>query len=64
MPSPKAMKRLCMRAQARAVVKWAEVAELQAELERQVEAVLGPKTAADLEKPDKKKKKKVRGPRG
>ena len=39
------------------MVKWAEQAALKTELERQVAALLGPKTEADLTVPDKKKKK-------
>lgn len=44
--------------QARAVhpVKWADVPAVKAEVDRQVEALLGPKTEADLVRPDKKKK--------
>jgi len=44
-------------AQARAEVKWAPAAELKQELDRQVAALLGPKTEADMQKPDAKKKK-------
>ncbi len=48
-------------AQARAEVKWAPAAELKQELDRQIAALLGPKTEADMQKPDAKKKKaKVR----
>ncbi|PRW56443.1 glutamine--tRNA ligase [Chlorella sorokiniana] len=37
-------------------IKWADVGALKAELEAQVAALLGPKTEADLVKPEKKKK--------
>ncbi|GAB4821823.1 hypothetical protein N2152v2_008869 [Parachlorella kessleri] len=40
----------------RAKLKWADVAAAKQELEKQIEALLGPKTEADLQKPDKKKK--------
>ena len=40
-------------------LKWAEGAEVKRELDAQVAALLGPKTEADLAKPDKKKAKKV-----
>lgn len=40
-------------------LKWAEGSEIKRELDKQVEALLGPKTEADLVKPDKKKVKKV-----
>ena len=50
--------------QVRAVVKWAEVPAVKAELDAQVAALLGPKTEADLAPPVKKKKekKKADGP--
>jgi hypothetical protein len=42
----------------RARVKWADVNDVKAEIERQVTALLGPKTDADLaQRPDKKKAK-------
>ena len=42
-------------------MKWAPAADLKQELDRQVAALLGPKTEADMQKPDAKKKKaKVR----
>ena len=44
----------------KARLKWAEGAEIKRELDAQVAALLGPKTEADLVKPDKKKAKKVR----
>lgn len=40
-------------------LKWADGALLNAELERQVTALLGPKTEADLAPKVKEKKKKV-----
>ncbi|KAL4447374.1 hypothetical protein ABPG77_007407 [Micractinium sp. CCAP 211/92] len=40
------------------LIKWADVNALKAELEAQVAALLGPKTEADMAKPDKKKKAK------
>lgn len=43
----------------KARLKWAEGAEIKRELDAQVGALLGPKTEADLVKPDKKKVKKV-----
>lgn len=49
-----------VRVQVRGAVKWAAAEDLQVELDRQVEAFLGPKTEADSQAPDKKKKKKVR----
>jgi glutaminyl-tRNA synthetase len=41
-------------------LKWAEGAAVRAELLAAVEALLGPKTEADLKPPEKKKKPKVR----
>eukprot|EP00884_Botryococcus_braunii_P000839 jgi/Botrbrau1/10756/Bobra.180_2s0021.1 len=41
----------------RGSLKWAEVADIKAELDSQVAQLLGPKTEADLVKPDKKKGK-------
>lgn len=41
----------------RGSLKWAEVADIKAELDQQVAQLLGPKTEADLVKPDKKKGK-------
>jgi hypothetical protein len=41
-------------------LKWADGAAVRAELATQVEALLGPKTEADLAPPEKKKKPKVR----
>ena len=49
----------CVLVQVRGAVKWAAAEDLQVELDRQVEAFLGPKTEDDLLTPDKKKKKKV-----
>jgi hypothetical protein len=40
-------------------LKWADGAAVRAELSGQVEALLGPKTEADLAPPEKKKKAKV-----
>jgi glutaminyl-tRNA synthetase len=42
-------------------LKWADGAAVRAELAAQVEALLGPKTEADLAPPEKKKKPKVSG---
>jgi Glutaminyl-tRNA synthetase, non-specific RNA binding region part 2 len=43
----------------RATLKWANVAAAKAEVDAQVEALLGPKTEADLKPAEKKKKAKV-----
>ena len=43
--------------QAKAEVKWAAAADLKQEVDRQIAALLGPKTEADMQKPDVKKKK-------
>ena len=42
-------------------LKWADGAAVRVELQQQLEALLGPKTEADLKPPEKKKKAKVRG---
>lgn len=44
--------------QATKALKWADGAAVRAVLEQQVEALLGPKTEADLKPPEKKKKSK------
>jgi glutaminyl-tRNA synthetase len=41
-------------------LRWADGAAVRAELMSAVEALLGPKTEADLKPPEKKKKTKVR----
>ena len=46
----------------KARLRWAEGAEIKRELDAHVAVLLGPKTEADLVKPDKKKAKKVRTP--
>lgn len=43
----------------KARLKWADGAAIKRELDTQIAAILGPKTEADLVKPDKKAKKKV-----
>ena len=40
-------------------MKFADGAAIKSELDRQIADLLGPKTEADLIKPDKKAKKKV-----
>ncbi|KAL6782008.1 TSQ1 [Auxenochlorella protothecoides x Auxenochlorella symbiontica] len=49
-------------AEIRAGLKWVDLAAAKAELERQVEALLGPKTEADCVKPERKKKIKEKKP--
>ncbi|WIA16884.1 hypothetical protein OEZ85_013812 [Tetradesmus obliquus] len=44
-------------------LKWADGAAVRAELSSQVEALLGPKTEADLAPPEKKKKPKAEKPK-
>lgn len=39
-------------------IKWADVEAVKAELQAQLDAILGGMTAADLQPPDKKKKKR------
>lgn len=48
-------------AEIRGGLPWVDLAAAKAELERQVETLLGPKTEADCVKPEKKKKIKVGG---
>ena len=50
-------------ADVRRALPWADVGEARAELDRQVAAFLGPRTAADDVKPEKKKKKKAAEPK-
>jgi len=42
-------------------IKWADVEAVKAELQKQLDGILGGVTEEDLREPEKKKKKKVRG---